>query len=366
MKKSILITTVIIMILAASCGDPASKKGTTKMEESTEMEESIVLPEPETIEQSGDTLKVNKTCLITVHKTVDDGWGTVWDNTLDRMKENFAALGIENVTAETKYLSYKLNNGEKVTIEVETIDPWYPLVYKKGYAPIPASINEMELYKAVRFLGDEIKNPTEKCIFIKYKQPINGYKVEVAFTPQYKQYLYGKCRKIIGKAVLTFKHQSGGQENKIASLTFTVPCEFLHDFDGNEELRSFAKGQTYHIDYDFVGIPGVMDKEWIAAQPLFHGELPFLFKDVTFDGKDELILTDHDRGTYNVYSITSDGKFDDAIGQQPPFNELDDNSDIDSKNKQIIIYYTSRETGERGSIRGVYQLDENGKFYKNE
>ena len=190
-------------------------------------------------------------------------------------------------------------------------------------------------------------------IHIKCNQPVNGYNVEVFFIPENMIY-----DKITGPAKLVFINQKTGKKQQIISLYFAVPSKIFPDF---EDLDSFAHGQTCNLDY---GLPNDTD-EWIAAHPLYYGALPFFFADVNFDGKQELLLTQFGQGqrgcsTYIVFSITPDGAFDDLLASQAPFDRLDDFSEIDRENRQIIIPY---HNGASDSYSEIYKPDTNGKFY---
>jgi len=192
------------------------------------------------------------------------------------------------------------------------------------------------------------------AVYIKYNQPVNGYKVEVFFMPE--EISFGK---ITGPATLTFIHQKTGKISQIISLHFAVPSKNFPDF---EDLESFARGQTCYLDY---GLPKDAD-EFIATHPFYYGELPFLFADVNFDGKQELLLTRFGQGqrgcsSYIVFSITPDGAFDDILASQAPFDRLDDFSTIDRENRQIIIHHSN---GADDSFEEVYKQDKNGKMIK--
>jgi len=185
----------------------------------------------------------------------------------------------------------------------------------------------------------------EDHIHLKYKQPVNGYKVEVAFLPQ--EAIYDK---ISGWATLRFKNQTTGEEHRIGTSYFAVSWRNFPDIfknqdqllsmAENEELGLIAKGQTYNLDYKFFENPGMTDKEFILSHPFFYGEYPFFFADVNFDGKDELLLTNFGQGqrgcsSYTVFSIAPDGSF--QLMTEAPFDRLDDFSTIDRENKQIIL-----------------------------
>jgi hypothetical protein len=186
-----------------------------------------------------------------------------------------------------------------------------------------------------------------KTVRIKYNQQVNGYNVEVFFTPE--EMIYDK---ITGPATLMFTHQKTGKKRQINSLYFAVPSKKFPDF---EDIESFAQGQTCYLDY---GLPEGTD-EFIADHPLYYGELPFFFADVNFDGKQELVLTRFGQGqrgcsNYIVFSITPDGAFDDLLASQTPFNRLDDFANIDRENRQIVIHNSN---GAENSFEEVYKIE---------
>jgi len=232
-----------------------------------------------------------------------------------------------------------------------------------------------QLKKNNRSATESIEQTSDATPFvrIKYNQPINGYNVEAIFMPEGVAFDFGDFLKIIGSAKLTFTHQDTHKKNEITSAHFALPWQHFPDVFENEEkframvdegeIESFAKGQTYNLDYKFFETPGITDEEWITSHPLYYGELPFFFADVNFDGKNELILTKYREGqrgsnSYIVYSINPDGAFDEVI--ELPFDRLDDFSTIDSENKQIII---QNSNGANDSFEEVYKQDQSGKFY---
>jgi hypothetical protein len=144
MKKSVFFTaTAAIMILAAACGQNASKK--------------------ERAEQSGDALLLTQTCLVDYTMVLQDELGFEVEEIMlyfHDMQERFKKeLGIETVNAHKRNISYKLDNGKDVTIDLKLAlaeKPFTMLLYKKGTAPIFLDAIETDMEQVRRYLGNEV------------------------------------------------------------------------------------------------------------------------------------------------------------------------------------------------------------------
>ena len=183
-------------------------------------------------------------------------------------------------------------------------------------------------------------------VHLEYIQSINGYKVEALFTPED---IIGD-NKIIGKAILTFTGKEKWNKFSITHNYFAVSwLNFLDYFESEHKfeaiadagkLNSFARGQSYQLNYDF---PEDESDTYI----MLYEELPFFFADVTLSGmQDYLILTNYRQGqrggsSFLVYYPLwheGDESVDCFLFDTPPFNKLDWSSEINKKEKQIIIH----------------------------
>jgi hypothetical protein len=199
----------------------------------------------------------------------------------------------------------------------------------------------------------------EGYVYLKYNQPVNGYRVEAFFEPN--EELLGH---VAGFGQLTFT-DSKGRQFRISSLYFAIPRQHFSDVvedwdefassDDNEKFASIAKGQTYHLDYIF---PNIDKNEPFAL----HDEMPFYFEDVLFSGTPQLIITHFGRGQrfyadYSIYTIVPNGLS--AAEKDIPFR-LDGLSMIDGKNKQITV---QKSQDADDSFEEVYKINEQGDFY---
>ena len=119
-----------------------------------------------------DTLEINKTCFIKLmykdaetDKLFSDDLGAF----LYKTGELFSEKGIEEVVAETKYLSLEVENGKKAVIDVKEYivkKGYNALLYKKGHFPISVNIersdkksveNYLKILKIETLTGKKIK-----------------------------------------------------------------------------------------------------------------------------------------------------------------------------------------------------------------
>ena len=98
--------------------------------------------EPETAKiRAKDIETINETCLIFI--TPKDGYEE-WMWYMDDRKKEFAAMDIQAVDAQKRYLSFTLYDNEKIIIDTKKKqnDTGYSaLLYRKGYIPIMISIS---------------------------------------------------------------------------------------------------------------------------------------------------------------------------------------------------------------------------------
>jgi hypothetical protein len=106
-----------------------------------------------------------------------------------------------------------------------------------------------------------------------------------------------------------------------------------------DTLRTFRPGDVFYLDYEIK--PNKNSNDSIVQ---LHGEVPFFFADVNFDGKDELLITHPRAGqkwehAFTVHPCEEEDPFYSPF-KKAPFNELDESSEIDKKNKRILTEYS--------------------------
>ena len=183
-------------------------------------------------------------------------------------------------------------------------------------------------------------------IHIKYKQPINGYKVSVIwFTSwEWRQ----------GFAVIKFE-----EENKDA---FFVANEefYIEGFD--DIMDSLYMSQLYLPDKGHVS--NVKTKVFIMdyhtdPNPIdsLRYDAPFFFSDVDFDGQRELVLTLYKAGQrfvnkYKVYNMRYGYASDFSEVKEKPYTLFDGLTTFDYENKKVSIYHSM---GVFDSFEDIYQ-----------
>lgn len=202
----------------------------------------------------------------------------------------------------------------------------------------------------------------ENFVTIKFNQPINGYRVGVIWMPDMRIY-----DRFMGKAIIAFTNNKK-ESMYIVHNNFSLPYDcFIDSLHSKEELelmvqditdekiKSFAKGQLYHLDYK------LSDKPQNDSLVHLEEKAPFFFADVNFDGRDELLLGNYGLGqrsvtSYDVYWFSTEGI---SICQIEPLQYLDVLSTINKKNKIITLYSSS---GADNSEYNIYQKNKNGIF----
>ena len=155
-------------------------------------------------------------------------------------------------------------------------------------------------------------------LYIKYKQPINGYTVKVMVESIDEP----------SRAILEFL-----KDGKVA---FTLENRYFYEPALEGDKKKMYKNGVYNVDYKIkknARFPGDLDKN-----------VPFFFQDVNFDNTKELVFSLWGQGQrhtsmYKVYSVNDDAE--DILYQMTnnePFNKFDDFTKFDRRNKTITLY----------------------------
>lgn len=163
-------------------------------------------------------------------------------------------------------------------------------------------------------------------IFIKYKQPVNGYDVTVMCFPYNNTYDKERETEIWGNALLYFEKEDS---------RFCIYNE------------SFSDSVLYYINEQEVRDNMILELDYLPKSKneyLSHNS-PFFFSDVDFDGEEELIINNWKCGirhcnTYDVYKITNNEvkQLTEAPFVNPTGKISNYNSEFDSVNKTITIH----------------------------
>lgn len=89
---------------------------------------------------------------------------------------------------------------------------------------------------------------------------------------------------------------------------------------------------------------------------------PFSFYDVDFDGKEELLITNYQNGSYsnNTYKVYKIHEYYAELMTDEPFNHLETSTKFDSTNKTII---TTSSSGQGSVYTYTYQLKDYETMY---
>lgn len=186
----------------------------------------------------------------------------------------------------------------------------------------------------------------EVC-YLTYKDSINGFKVRVKLN-NYEQEEF----ELFGSAEIGF------YKNNALKMSFVNPL-FKINLTGLKEIKNY---DIVTIDYK---TPKVNFDDNISLG--VFKELPFFFLDVDFDGNDELLLSNPGAGqryctsflVYSPYLLFNDIIYDtlyDKLKNIPPYQELDELSELDYRNKEISIFNYG---GYSDSEKRIYKRNDN-------
>ena len=160
-------------------------------------------------------------------------------------------------------------------------------------------------------LGFECFN--QPHIYIKYKQPINGYTVKVMWL----------------------------QDSEVGNALFCLEKQGIQYYYFAEKWTDkilYDKGNTYPnntvIELDYTAK--------LESEEYLSDDSPFFFSDIDFDGEDEFVINRYKSGSrdsnaYDVYDVSPYGYF--IQKTEAPFTELENGQcEFDSKNKTITVF----------------------------
>jgi len=176
-------------------------------------------------------------------------------------------------------------------------------------------------------IPDYMQGNTQVDVYFKYNQLVNGYEVTAKWMP------YDRFSET-GVVVMNFLNKNTGMEFQYFGEKYqssdTDEISFAKDFNGHKS------GDVHYFNYTS---PDTLDhfKEINGNSPLGY-YTPFQFLDIDFDGKDELLMSDWNRGKagndYTVFKLSENGlqKID-----YIPLDRLTNVDRIDLKNESLTI-----------------------------
>ena len=167
-------------------------------------------------------------------------------------------------------------------------------------------------------------------IFIKYKQPVNGYTVKIMW------FQYGE----IGNAL--FHLEKNGKVHYLFVEKWSD--KFLYDKYCNDNVK-YPNDTIIELNY----IPKLDSEKYLSDNS------PFFFSDIDFDGKDEFIINRFKGGSKgsNAYDVYKVGMNEITLMSESPFTELENgHCEFSSINKTVTIH---KHDGAYHYIRNTYQ-----------
>lgn len=176
----------------------------------------------------------------------------------------------------------------------------------------------------------------KKHIYIRYKQPVEGYTVTALCTMDELDIIFSENNGIHGKALLRFENDS--THFYIYNSSFSDSILY---YGMKKEIKD---KEVIYIDY-----------RPISANDICYCSTPFFFQDVNFDGRKELLINKWQtrpkgHSSFDVYDLQSNPK----KLTEPPFDKYDHMTRVDSINKTITLYEGSRISG--CAVSHTYQL----------
>ena len=192
------------------------------------------------------------------------------------------------------------------------------------------------------FEWTDFSEQNDLCIYIKYKQQVNGYNVsaiclvDTTYNGVFYSSYYNPTA-INGRAFIHFQN---------SEHRFIVENPLFSDDNLSQNKKPLKNGMLIETDY----IPFKPAND-MSDNMLFDGsESPFFFFDIDFDGEKELIINllegmgYHGHSAYKAYKMTAKNEFTDRNYvlypmQGEPFDNLNDYTRIDTVGKTITLPY---------------------------
>lgn len=201
---------------------------------------------------------------------------------------------------------------------------------------LPVSVNNKLSFSQMDSLFFKEYREQKKHIYIRYKQPVEGYTVTALCTMDGLDIIFSENNGISGKALLRFENDS--THFYIYNSSFSDSILY---YGMKKEIKD---KEVIYIDY-----------RPISDNDICYCSTPFFFHDVNFDGRKELLINKWQtrpkgHSSFDVYDLQSNPK----KLTEPPFDKYDHMTRVDSINKTITLYEGSRISG--CAVSHTYQL----------
>ncbi|NLZ95676.1 MAG: hypothetical protein GX921_07635 [Bacteroidales bacterium] len=214
---------------------------------------------------------------------------------------------------------------------------------------------EIEEKQTTETISTEVQEPKKEqleLVKIKYNNTINGYKVTVNWYPQ-----IASCKSIedigsvAGRGEMLFSHSSGAEFEVVHNEFYLIDLIVYNEKNGKPILpteREFAIDYTSYID----------------STNTINTNLPFIFYDTNFDGKDELVLihpccAQRFRDHLSVYAINNDHTLAEPAHQitdKPPYRSFDSGTKFNKQEETVTIDLSGGATSYE---RRIFKYNEN-------
>tara|TARA_B110000285_G_C14914832_1_gene509696 strand:+ start:82 stop:873 length:792 start_codon:yes stop_codon:yes gene_type:complete len=171
------------------------------------------------------------------------------------------------------------------------------------------------------------ENLENDIIRISYNQIINGYQVNVIWKPNALRY-----DMVVGPAILEFKNNKS--QFTLTNNYFALPTRLI---DLKTKDNSITGINTNEVSIDYKE-PNIQYSTFLDQS---LPNVPFVFLDLNFDGKKELLVTKFEQGqrTTNEYDAYGYNYFGDIFQiTEEPYNQIDGFTILDKDNKELILY----------------------------
>ena len=166
---------------------------------------------------------------------------------------------------------------------------------RRFYLSLTDSMSDLWMFKDVDALSYAIVDstpllPEDEIIHLHYKQKVKGYKVSVDFVQSYSDLNFGK-------SILRFTKPNH---------SFQVYCDVFSDEQLIADDTPYVKSQkTINLAKLKPGANIYLNYVKPKSGEYLSDSSPFYFKDMDFDGEDELVINNLEMGSrgYNTYDI---------------------------------------------------------------
>lgn len=284
--------------------------------------------------------------------------------------EEIDTIAVSDKSEPVRTISF--NDGELTWDEISGMEY---LERRRFYLSLTDSISDLWKIKDVDALSYAVEETLphlseDEIVYLHYKQSVNGYKVSVDFVLSYSEFNFGRAILRFAKPNHSFQVycDAFSDEQLIADDTPYVKSQKAID------LTKLKPGADIYLNY-----VSPKRNEYLSKSS------PFYFKDMDFDGEDELVVNNLQMGgrgynAYDIFKVFGVGKPLRLMGL--PFNQgaykiTNYNVEYESKTQTVLdkrydgstayghYRYKSLVAKKKSGLKRVFQLNnaEDRGFY---